>query len=75
MLDLLQEKGLDPVPIPELRHVTARMAEAYAGKTLKTIQRDVDMLIRMGLAVKTEEGVRAKLETMLAFLPPTRESA
>jgi len=62
----------DPVPVPEVRHLTPRIAEAYADKTDKTVKRDVKELERMGLVVNAPEGVRAKREIMLAFLPPTR---
>jgi len=70
LIDLSQRTS--PVPLPEVRHLTPRIAEAYADKTDKTVKRDVNALEKMGLVVKTSEGVRAKREIMLAFLPPTR---
>jgi len=62
----------EPVPISDIRHISPRLAEAYAGKTRKTIIRDVSSLIEMGLVEQTPEGFRAKREKMLAFLPKRR---
>jgi hypothetical protein len=45
------------------------MAAAYARKTRKTMVRDVNKLINMELMERTKEGVRAKREVILAFLP------
>ena len=70
VLDLSAEK--EPVPPAKLRYVSPLLAEAYAGKTLKTIQRDVEKLVKIGLVEKTSQGIRAKRELMLAFLPGVR---
>lgn len=70
VLDLSAKK--EPVPISEIRFVSPRIAEAYADKTMKTVRRDINRLEGMGLVEKTPEGVRAKREIMLAFLPQTR---
>jgi len=53
----------------ELRYITPRIAEAYAGLTDKTLARDMNALVKMGLAVRDKERIRARPETMLAFLP------
>lgn len=46
---------------------------AYAGKTSKTITRDLDALERMGLVERRRgTGVRPRVEVMAAFLPPRR---
>jgi len=45
------------------------MAVSYATKTRKTMVRDVNRLINMGLIERTDEGIRAKREVILAFLP------
>jgi len=60
----------EPVPITEVRRVSARMAEAYATKGDKTLSRDINKLLALGLIEKTPQGIRAKKETMRAFLPP-----
>lgn len=71
VLDLLRNP--DPTPIPKLRHISPRIAEAYAGKTERTIQRDVAELEKMGLILRTSEGVQANLSILQAFLPPVRQ--
>jgi Fic family protein len=62
---------LKPIPLAELRYISPRIAEAYAVLTDKTLNRDINALIKMGLAEKNKEGVRAKPETMFAFLAPS----
>jgi len=62
-----------PVPIGEVRHITPRIAEAYAHKTDKTVRRDINELKAMGLVAEDSGVVRAKEEVMLAFLSPIRK--
>ncbi len=70
VLDLSKKEA--PVLLSELRHISPRIAEAYAGKTDKTIQRDVNQLQALNLVEKTDQGVRANIGSMMAFLPPKR---
>lgn len=70
VLDLT--KQTNPVLVKELRHISPRIAEAYAGKTSKTIQRDVNKLVKMGLIERKPDGIVVKRELMLAFLPGVR---
>lgn len=72
LLDI-SRKGV-PIPIAEIRHVSPRIAEAYATKTDRTVQRDINKLIEMELLSRTADGthVRARTETMLAFMPQKR---
>lgn len=67
-LDLSEREA--PVPFEQIRRVSIRMAEAYAGKTNKTVRRDVNALLAMGLVVVTPRGIRAQTEIVRAFLPP-----
>jgi cell filamentation protein, protein adenylyltransferase len=60
------------IRISEIPEISTRMAAAYAKKTRKTMVRDVNKLISMGLMERTKEGVRAKREVILAFLPAKR---
>ena len=60
----------EPVPIVHLRYISPRIAEAYAGKTDRTIRRDVNALERMGLIRRSDEGVEINRERMMAFLSP-----
>ncbi len=69
------------VAVAKLNELTPRLARAYATKSPKTLQRDLVELERKGLIERTTEGIRAKRETILAFLPlsgkvtPNREQA
>ncbi len=65
-----QEK---PVPQSKLRHISPRVAEFYAGHTERTLMRDVELLDAQGFVEQTPAGVRARIETMQAFMPPTIE--
>lgn len=67
VLDL--SKLPNPVPRSSLREISARLAGAYAGKTDKTLTRDLNFLERMDLIVRTSNGIRAKKELVRAFLP------
>lgn len=62
----------EPVPITKTRHITPRIAEAYANKTDKTVRRDINTLEKMGILDVTEGKVRAKQEIMLGLLPAAR---
>lgn len=62
----------EPVPPSKIRHISPRIAEAYAGKTDKTVMRDINYLIEIDLVKKTKKGVQANIEIMSAFLPKTR---
>ena len=52
--------------IPEL---TPRLAKAYASKTPKTVQRDLNVLAGMKLIEREPRRVRARRELIFAFLP------
>jgi cell filamentation protein, protein adenylyltransferase len=73
VLDLTQKTK--PVPISEIRHVSPRIAEAYAGKTVKTIQRDINILTEMQLVKGSKNGIVVRRDLMSAFLPITRIDA
>jgi hypothetical protein len=66
---LALSKSPAPIPVNKLRHMTPSLAEMYAGKTSKTLSRDVNSLEGAGLIEKTKSGIRAKTEIILAFLP------
>lgn len=69
----LSEKD-EAVPVHEVRYVSSRIAEAYAGKTEKTVHNDIDALVRMKIFYKTPKGVTANRELMLSFLPPVKNN-
>lgn len=58
-----------PVMPQKIAELSPRLAKDYANKTYKTIQRDLNTLEKMNLIERTAGGVRAKKETILAFLP------
>ena len=59
--------------IGRIRELTPRLAKAYAGKTPKTVQRDLNALAEMGLIARDGRKVRARREVILAFLPLRRK--
>jgi Fic family protein len=58
-----------PIPRAQLRLVTPRVAQDYAGKGEKTLTRDINALIKLGLLVREGRAFRAHREIILAFLP------
>jgi Fic family protein len=65
----------DWVQVGEITELTPRMAKAYASKTPKTVQRDLNTLSRMGLIVREGRKIRAVREIILAFLPLHRKTS
>ena len=61
--------GGDWVEVGKITELTPRLAKAYAGKTPKTVQRDLNALVEMGLIARDGRKVRARREVILAFLP------
>jgi len=57
------------VPRADLRTLTPQLAEAYATKKGKTVTRDLNALDKRGLIERGPQGVRARRELMLSFLP------
>jgi hypothetical protein len=59
----------DWIEAGKVTELTPRLAKAYANKTAKTVQRDLNALVEMGLIVRNARKVRARREVILAFLP------
>ena len=59
----------ESIRISKIPEISTRLAAAYAKKTRKTMARDVNKLISMGLIERAKKGVRAKRDVILAFLP------
>ena len=57
----------EPVRRRDIRLLTPRLAEAYSGKTDKTITRDLNVLSEMGLITRTRQRISANKEIMQAF--------
>ncbi len=65
VLDLSEHE--EPVRRRDIRLLTPRLAEAYSGKTDKTITRDLNVLSEMDLITRTRLRVSANKEIMQAF--------
>lgn len=68
------------VALAQLGDLSPHLVLAYSKLTRKALARDINALLKMGLAEKGPEGVKAKMETILTFLPlaarfPEKESA
>lgn len=66
-LDLSRHEA--PVPKSRLGTLSPALAAAYADRTAKTLTRDVNALVRMGLVERVAGGYHARREILLAFLP------
>ncbi len=71
ILDLSEQRYT--VPISEIRHISPRIAEAYATKTDRTLERDIKKLLDMQLIVQTDKGILANKQIILAFLPARKK--
>jgi Fic family protein len=56
----------------ELRHLSPHLAELYAGKTERTLTRDLDELVTRGLIVRRNGGYEPASNRVFAFMPPVR---
>ena len=63
------------VPRSDLLELTGRVAEAYAGKTGKTLTRDLNALLKLGLLVRVPDGYEANKDMMRAFLAAKVQSS
>lgn len=70
----LSRKEEDVIPLSKITDISHRVATAYVGKTKRTIERDVNFLSEAGLIEKNRQGIKAKTEAILAFLPARRVS-
>lgn len=59
----------EQVPRARLDSLTPGLAAAYAGRGSKAITRDINALIERGLIARGPDGIRARREIMLGFLP------
>lgn len=67
LLDLSRQP--ESVRRRDLLEITARTAAAYAGKTAKTLSRDLNYLKKRDLIAVERDTVRARKERIRAFLP------
>jgi Fic family protein len=65
----------EPVPVSRIKVLTPDVYQDYAGKTLRTLHRDVQELSALGLVAVSREGVTANKDLILSFLPLKRRAA
>jgi Fic family protein len=58
-----------PIPQAKLPELSTRLAGLYAGKSSKTVTRDVNELLRKDLVRKVPGGIIANFDLIRAFLP------
>jgi Fic family protein len=63
---------LEPVPRQKLRHLSPQLAEFYAGRTERTLSRDLEELIDRDLIRRDEGGYVPASNRVLAFMPHAR---
>lgn len=68
MLDISRDQR-NRVPYKELQRLTPRLAEHYSGKLSRTVARDVNALVAMGLLLREGNEVVAHRRQILSFLP------
>lgn len=62
------------IPVPKVKEaVSSRISAEYAGKTSKTVTRDINALVSMGLVRRVKGGIIANREVIEAFLPVRAE--
>ncbi len=65
----------DWVQSADVQELTPQLAKAYATRTAKTVQRDLNALQDLGLITRESRRVRARREIILSFLPLRRQPA
>lgn len=67
VLDLDRQES--PVSVNRIPLLTPELAREYPPQAYRTLLRDIEAMEEMGLIERTKEGIRAKREVILAFLP------
>ena len=69
---ITDEQGwVNRADIPDL---SPRLAREYSSKTARTLSRDINAVVRMGLVERDGRKVRARKDLILAFLPARRQA-
>lgn len=58
-----------PTPVSKVRGLSPEVQEQYVNKQQKTVTRDVNAMVEMGLVAKTKQGIRPRVEILSALLP------
>lgn len=68
-----QETG-EPVRKEDLRFLSPEVTEAYADKTMKTVSRDLNAILSMGLLAEEQDGYVPRDWVILTFRPERRDA-
>lgn len=71
VLDMALNKNI-PVPMENIKYISPRITEKYAKLSEKTLQRDVEQLMQMGLIIKSGKEYMCNWEILKPLLPPVR---
>lgn len=72
VLDLTDHRFEEPVKITEIRELTVAAALAYDGKTNRTIQRDLNELVKMKLLKGDATGYKPNIDILIGLFPKSR---
>lgn len=73
VLDLVNR--VEPITAEQVRELSPKVAEIYAGKTTRTIQRDLDDLVKAQLVVATPSGYQANFGILTQYYAPVRRQS
>lgn len=62
------------IKIEKIRHTSTVIAEMYADVSDKTIKRDIERLVELGLLIKEEKSVKCNLDALRAFFTKVGET-
>ena len=74
LLALGNNRPWQSVSRKDLLNLTPDLARRYAHTTERTLSRDLNALLDKDLIMRNKHGYRARLEVVLAFLPPRKPS-
>ena len=74
VLDLTDHRFENPVRKGEIPDISAALARAYRDKTERTIQRDLNALVNMGLLKHDDKGYKPNTDLLMAFFARSRET-
>ena len=73
VLDLSRQNNNAAVSISKISEISPRISAHYLGKTKRTVMRDINLLEKSQLIVKSKGMIQAKKEVIEAFLSPCRK--
>ncbi len=68
----LSKKVNDEFLMQEIRHISPRIAEMYAGLSDRTFSRDIDSLVEMNLILKSKDHFSCNIEILQQHMAPVR---